>query len=177
MNEPRTKVLAITLLQGKLYQTYQSAHGLHEHSMSTPRTPWAVHEQSMGSPWALHEVPEQSMSSPWALHEHSMSSPWAVHEQSMSTPWGPWAVHEHSMSTMSSPWAVHGNPWGTVKYRLRKEEDLTKMERMIGRERPKNSAEMLHSRCENFAEVVQSVPAHHHTTWHTFQKWNHYPTI
>jgi len=43
-----------------------------------------------------------------------------------------------------------------------KEEDLTKMERMICRERPKNSAEMLYSRCENFAEVAQSIPAHHH---------------
>jgi response regulator RpfG family c-di-GMP phosphodiesterase len=58
--------------------------------------------------------------------------------------------------------------WGEKAW-LRKEEDLTKMERMIGRERPKNSAEMLYSRCEKFAEVVQSIPAHHHTTWYTFQ--------
>jgi len=53
--------------------------------------------------------------------------------------------------------------------RLRKERDLTKMERRIDRECPKNSAEMLYSRCENFAEVARSISAHHHTMWHTFQ--------
>ena len=36
-------------------------------------------------------------------------------------------------------------------------------------ESAKNSTEMLYSRCENFAEVAKSIPAHHHTMWHTFQ--------
>jgi hypothetical protein len=106
VSEPRTKVLAITLLQGKLYQTYQSAHGLHEQSISTPQTPWALHKDSMSSPWTVHGVHEH-----WALHEQSMNSPWAVHEQSTSTPWGPWTVHEHSMS---SPW----EPVGDCKIQL-----------------------------------------------------------
>ena len=40
MSEPRTKVLVITLLQGKFYQTSQNAHGVLMDSMDSMSTPW-----------------------------------------------------------------------------------------------------------------------------------------
>ena len=66
--------------------------------------------------WSPHGVHRDSTRTPWGLSMDSMDSMrtlWGLHVDSMRIPWGLLGDYEDSTRT---PWGLHGNPWGTVKY-------------------------------------------------------------
>ena len=85
-SEPRTEVLTITLLQGKLYQIYHSPHKV---LMESSQSPHGVLTVLMESSWSPHGVLVESSWSPCRVLMESMDSMktlQGLHEDSVRTP-------------------------------------------------------------------------------------------